>query len=112
MGAQVTVYDPAAVDSARRARPQLSYAASVRDAARDASMVLLLTEWPEFAALRPHDLSGIVASKTIIDGRNVLDPELWAAAGWVYRALGMAASCARLPPMPVATGIGGPSTEP
>jgi len=112
MGAQVTVYDPAAVDSARRARPQLSYAASVRHAARDASMVLLLTEWPEFAALRPRDLSGIVASKTIIDGRNVLDPELWAAAGWVYRALGMAASCPRLPPMPVATGIGGPSTEP
>src|SRR5262249_58504773 len=94
-GAQVTVYDPAALESARRACPQLTYADSVREAARDANMLLLLTEWPEFAALRPEDLSDLVAARNIIDGRSVLDPALWRAAGWVYRALGMAAGCAR-----------------
>ncbi len=89
MGAQVTIYDPAAMENARRSCPHLSYAASVREAARDASMLLFLTEWPEFAALMPEDLGDVVAARNIIDGRSALDPEPWAAAGWVYRALGM-----------------------
>jgi UDPglucose 6-dehydrogenase len=95
MGAQVTVYDPAALENARRACPQLTYATSVREAARDANMLLLLTEWPEFATLRPEELSDVVAARNIIDGRSILDPERWRAAGWVYRALGMAVGCPR-----------------
>ena len=103
MGARVTVHDPAALENARRARPELRYAATVADAARDAHVVLLLTEWPEFTALTPDSLSGIVARRNIIDARNVLDPGVWREAGWEYRALGMAADAeamARLDPSP------------
>ena len=49
MGAQVTVYDPAALDNARRACPELGYADTLAEAAQDAHIVLLLTEWAEFA---------------------------------------------------------------
>jgi UDPglucose 6-dehydrogenase len=90
LGARVTVYDPAAMDSARRVSPDLSYAASLAEAARDAQVVLLLTEWPEFAALTPGQLDGMVAQRNIIDARNVLDPAQWREAGWEYRALGVA----------------------
>ena len=90
MGAQVTVYDPAALANARRACPELGYAATLAEAARDAHLVLLLTEWAEFAQLRPDDLDTLVAQRNIIDGRGVLDPAPWRAAGWNYRALGMA----------------------
>ena len=90
MGAQVTVYDPAALASARRACPELGYAATLAEAARDAHLVLLLTEWAEFAQLRPDDLDTLVAQRNIIDGRGVLDPAPWRAAGWNYRALGVA----------------------
>ena len=103
MGARVTVHDPAALENARRARPELRYAATVADAARGAHVVLLLTEWPEFTALTPHSLSGIVARRNIIDARNVLDPGVWREAGWEYRALGMAADAeamTRLDPSP------------
>ena len=103
MGARVTVHDPAALENARRARPELRYTATVADAARDAHVVLLLTEWPEFTALTPDSLSGIVARRNIIDARNVLDPGVWREAGWEYRALGMAADAeamARLDPSP------------
>jgi len=31
-----------------------------------------------------------VARQNIVDGRGVLDSELWRAAGWNYRALGVA----------------------
>jgi UDPglucose 6-dehydrogenase len=88
LGAQVTVYDPAALASARRASPELGYAGTVADAARDAHVVLLLTEWPEFRALRPDSLGQAVARRNIVDGRNVLDPDEWRDAGWNYRALG------------------------
>ena len=90
MGAQVTVYDPAALDNARQACPELGYAKTLAEAARDAYMVLLLTEWSEFADLTPDDLETIVAQRNMVDGRNVLDPDLWRTAGWNYRALGVA----------------------
>jgi len=90
MGARVTVYDPAALANARRACPELGYAATLAEAARHAYLVLLLTEWAEFAQLRPDDLDTLVAQRNIIDGRGVLDPAPWRAAGWNYRALGMA----------------------
>jgi UDPglucose 6-dehydrogenase len=95
MGAQVTVYDPAALANARGARPELGYATTLTEAARDAHVVLLLTEWAEFAELRPGDLNTVVAQRNIVDGRSVLDSGLWRAAGWNYRALG----AARTPPL-------------
>ncbi|MGO9560553.1 MAG: UDP-glucose dehydrogenase family protein [Acidimicrobiales bacterium] len=88
-GALVTVYDPVAMANAAGVRPELRYADSMSTAAKDASIVLLLTEWAEFTALQPADLEGIVNRKNIIDARNVLDPELWDDAGWTYRALGI-----------------------
>jgi UDPglucose 6-dehydrogenase len=90
MRAQVTVYDPAALSNARRICPELGYAATMAEAAQDAQVVLLLTDWPEFARLRPGSLNEVVARRNIVDGRNVLDPALWRDAGWNYRALGMA----------------------
>ena len=88
MGARVTVYDPAALDNARRARPEISYAPTLAAAAQGAHVVLLLTEWPEFTTLTPDRLGGIVARRNMIDARNALDPVRWREAGWEYRALG------------------------
>jgi UDPglucose 6-dehydrogenase len=90
MGARVTVHDPVALGNAQRAFPDLAYAATVAEAARDAHVVLLLTEWPEFIALTPDRLDPTVARRNIIDARNVLDPDIWREAGWEYQALGVA----------------------
>ncbi|MCX5560846.1 UDP-glucose/GDP-mannose dehydrogenase family protein [Streptomyces sp. NBC_00038] len=87
-GARVSVYDPAALDNARKARPSLGYATSAAEAARGADVVLLLTEWQEFVDLSPEELGEAVAVRNVVDGRNVLDPAAWRAAGWRYRALG------------------------
>ena len=87
-GATVTVYDPAALDNARSDYPDLHYAESAVDAARDADVVLHLTEWREFRDMDPDVLSDVVNRRYIVDGRNALDPARWRAAGWHYRALG------------------------
>jgi UDPglucose 6-dehydrogenase len=87
-GAQVTVYDPKAMDNARKMFPALNYAESVLEAVTGAHVVLHLTEWQEFRAMEPDELGEVVAERRILDGRNVLDPQQWREAGWTYRALG------------------------
>jgi UDPglucose 6-dehydrogenase len=87
-GADVVVYDPHAMDNARRLHPELDYAVSLDSAVDGADLVLLLTEWAEFRAMDPVEIGRIVRQRNIVDGRNVLDPGVWRAAGWHYRALG------------------------
>ncbi|MGN7799308.1 UDP-glucose dehydrogenase family protein [Leifsonia sp. 22587] len=87
-GAIVTATDPQAVENARRRAPQLTFADSAEEAVRDADVVLLITEWPEFTGLDPEAVGELVAQRVVIDGRNSLDPERWRAAGWTYRGLG------------------------
>ena len=88
LGARVTAYDPVAMDRARRAHPQLRYAGSVEGAAAEADVLLLLTEWPEFAHADPEVVGKAVAQRNIVDTRHALDPAQWRAAGWEFRALG------------------------
>ncbi|SJM50710.1 UDP-glucose dehydrogenase [Corynebacterium glutamicum] len=87
-GAAVSVYDPEAMDNARRVFPTLSYASSTKEALIDAHLVVLATEWQEFRDLDPQVAGGIVEKRAIIDGRNVLDVAKWKAAGWEMEALG------------------------
>lgn len=87
-GASVAVYDPQAMDNARKAYPELTYANSAQDAADGASVILHLTEWEEFRRISPRDLGRSVRERNVVDGRNVLDAHAWCADGWTYRALG------------------------
>ncbi|WP_193612543.1 nucleotide sugar dehydrogenase [Nocardioides lijunqiniae] len=87
-GAHVTVYDPQATETARARFPTLDYVSSAVDAARDADLVLHLTEWPEFRAVDIAEVSAVVRRQQLLDGRNVLDLPSWRAAGWTARGLG------------------------
>jgi UDPglucose 6-dehydrogenase len=87
-GATVLIYDPEANESARRLHPELDYAASLDDAVADADLIMLLTEWQEFRSMDAEAIGKLVNQKNLVDGRNVLDPVSWRAAGWHYRALG------------------------
>jgi UDPglucose 6-dehydrogenase len=87
-GAIVRVYDPQAMDNARRSYPDLEYADSTLDAAKDADVVVLLTEWTEFREVDPAALAAVVAHRRVVDGRHALDQDRYRANGWEYRALG------------------------
>ncbi|TQS92784.1 UDP-glucose/GDP-mannose dehydrogenase family protein [Arthrobacter sp. TS-15] len=87
-GAVVTVTDPKALNNAARRFPELQYIEDTDGAVANADAILLLTEWTEYRELDPHILKDSVASPRILDGRNVLDPAKWRAAGWHYRGLG------------------------
>jgi len=87
-GAQVTIHDPEAVDGVRVRYPHLGTADTVDAALIDADIVLHLTEWQQYRALDPQALKALVKNPIIIDGRNVLDLETWANAGWAVTYLG------------------------
>ena len=88
LGARVTVYDPAAAAKAVAAYPQLRQADTAEAAARDADVLLVLTEWDEFRSADPEIIGKAVRQRNVLDTRHALDPGRWRAAGWTYRALG------------------------
>ena len=87
-GAMVSVFDPKAMETARATFPTLDYAETARAAARDADLLLHLTEWPEFREVDPEELGSVVRRRQVIDGRNKLDLHAWRDAGWTVRPLG------------------------
>lgn len=88
LGAFVTVCDPKALHSVERAYPELHTSSNIEAALQGAELVLLLTEWDEFAALDPVATAQLVDRPVIIDGRNALNPEKWRNAGWAYSGMG------------------------
>jgi UDPglucose 6-dehydrogenase len=87
-GAVVTVTDPQALTNAAKRFPELPLEPDLETALNRADAVLLLTEWRVYRDLDPHAVKALVSVPRILDGRNVLDPAKWRAAGWIYRGLG------------------------
>ena len=87
-GADLVITDPAAADALRNKLPNLKVVDTVAEAVAGADVVLLLTEWQEYRDLDPRELRALVRTPNIVDGRNVLDPQRWADAGWTYRGMG------------------------
>jgi UDPglucose 6-dehydrogenase len=114
LGARVAVFDPAAMDRARKAHPELDYTGSVLGAAAEADVLLLLTEWPEFSAADPEVLAKTVARRAVVDARHALDADAWRAHGWDYRAPGRPAAglAAAVTLAPGTRGAGAPGAGP
>jgi len=87
-GADVRGYDPQAMERAREAVPALKTAKSPYDAAKGADAALLLTEWKEFHNLDLARLKKLMAHPTMIDGRNLYEPDKMKAAGFTYKSIG------------------------
>jgi len=88
LGAHVVATDPAAIPNSIRLHPQLGFATDTRDALRGADAVVLVTEWPEYRRLDPAEVGALVNARLVLDGRNVLDPQVWREAGWTYHGMG------------------------
>jgi nucleotide sugar dehydrogenase len=87
-GAQVTAYDPAVARVAEV--PELRFAMDAYEAASMADATILVTEWPELRNLDFERLLNAMKGNLFIDGRNCLDPDTMAAAGFRYEGFGRA----------------------
>jgi UDPglucose 6-dehydrogenase len=75
-GVDVVVYDPAAMESARRTGTlgdAVEFAAEAEECVRDADVVVIATAWPEFADLDPALFERSGTPCVVIDCWRVLD---------------------------------------
>ena len=89
LGASVRVYDPVAMDHARKALPSsVVYCESPYEAAASADAVALITEWNEFKFLNLERLRGVMRRPVVFDGRNLWEPERMRRLGFEYHSIG------------------------
>ena len=86
-GAQIRAYDPTA-KSAYAAYPWIDVVGSALDACDGSDVLVVLTEWNEFAHVKPTDVHQRLKNAYVVDGRNVLHRESWIDAGFTYRGVG------------------------
>lgn len=88
-GAQVTVFDPVAMDECRRrVGDVVSYAADMYEALVDADALALLTEWKQFRLPSWKVVHRAMKGNLIVDGRNIYDPVEMAEEGFNYICIG------------------------
>jgi len=87
-GASVVGYDPVAGAPAKDEVPDLEVADDPYEAATGAACLVICTAWPEFRELDLDRLGTAMAFRNLVDGRNFLDGDAAAKAGFTYRAMG------------------------
>lgn len=89
-GALIKVYDPVSIENAKKrfARDSIFFVDSPYETARDAQLLILMTEWNVFKELDLEKLKNLMATPNIIDGRNIYDPEKAKLTGFNYIGVG------------------------
>ena len=86
----VTVYDPKAMDNARKQLgDEVTYAPDEYEACRGADVLVILTEWEDFKTADLNKIRSMMKTHRILDLRNMLDAGAVRAAGFDYSCIGM-----------------------
>ncbi len=89
-GADVTVYDPCAMEAAKKLlADRVEFAPTAIDAAAGADALLVLTEWPEFRDVSFTTLKERMLEPRIFDGRNHLADLDLKRFGFSYSGIGL-----------------------
>jgi UDPglucose 6-dehydrogenase len=87
-GAVIKAYDPMANMTAKEVLPEITYCEDPYEVVKDVDCLLILTDWDEFKKLDFERIKGLMATPSIIDGRNLLDFERLRAMGFTYKGVG------------------------
>ncbi len=85
-GATVTAYDPTQPSGLEG----IEVVGDAYAACQDADVLVILTEWPEFAEADLDKVAEMLAEPRIVDTRNLLDPDEMVARGFRYDSIGRA----------------------
>ena len=85
----VRAHDPIAMKNAKKIMPDIEYANSPMEAAKDADAVIVLTEWDVFRGVDLDALKDAMSGKHLFDGRNIYDPNEVRDAGLTYHGVGI-----------------------
>ena len=87
--ANITAFDPKAMGTACQILGnKVSYADDMYQAAKDADVLVILTEWKQFSAADLEMLSQLMKQQKILDFRNMLNAKEAIKAGFEYQCIG------------------------
>lgn len=87
--ADITAYDPKAMGTACRILgDKINYADDMYSAAKDADVLVILTEWKVFSSADYAVLSQLMKTRKILDFRNMLDGHKTLQNGFEYQCIG------------------------
>jgi UDPglucose 6-dehydrogenase len=87
-GAEVSAYDPQAMEKARAVLSGVRYGDDPYDAVRKAEALLVLTEWEEFKHADLQRVRSLMERPLLVDGRNMFKREEAAKHGFEYLGIG------------------------
>jgi UDPglucose 6-dehydrogenase len=87
--ASVVVFDPEAMEGARRRYgDRLEYAQSSYGALQGADALIVVTEWNEFRKPDLGLMKNLMGQPVIFDGRNIYDAQKMKKLGFLYHSVG------------------------
>jgi UDPglucose 6-dehydrogenase len=87
-GAKIQAHDPEGMEAAAKMLPNVTFCSGPYEAAKDASVLVLITEWDVYRALDLDKLKAALLAPAIVDLRNVYVPAEMAAKGFRYVSIG------------------------
>lgn len=87
-GAKIKVFDPAAMEEAKKHLCCVQYAEDEYDAIEGADALVIVTEWNQFRALDMHKVKALLKSPKIADLRNIYEPDEMKKLGFEYVGVG------------------------
>ncbi len=87
-GANVSAYDPEAIENTKKVFPNIEYAQNPYEAVNGASAVVIMTEWDVFRSIDLNKVKELILEKNIIDCRNIYDPQEVKNLGFNYAGVG------------------------
>lgn len=92
-GAQITVYDPEAMENVRAIHgDRLTYADGPMEALDGVDCLAIVTEWGDFRRPDFDEMIRRMRSPTVFDGRNLYIPAEMRARGFEYHSIGRSAT--------------------
>jgi UDPglucose 6-dehydrogenase len=86
LGSTVSIHDPVAAENAA-SEIGIKVSRDVNDVMADADLVVVATDWPEYANIEP-ELRSLEVGSVVIDGRSIISTSSWVEAGWKVIRLG------------------------
>ncbi len=87
-GAQIRAHDPQGMTETAQQFPDFTYVDNAYEAADNADVLVLFTEWNQYRALDLQELKSRMKSPVLVDLRNVYNPQQMKEAGFVYVGVG------------------------
>ncbi len=89
-GAIITATDPKAMETARPILEPLGVklVEDMYECARNAEVLIIATEWSQFANADLQKLAAVMRNHIIFDGRNIMTPDNLRATGFEYHSVG------------------------